>query len=184
MLAGYGQGQHIGRWLQTNTSLLFRVFSKRQKKEAKNSARTRQTWEVFIEIAGPCSSSHLRTQAPLCSLRDLSSSKQQLCRDLYSTGSYFKALFGVCEGGVYVCLLPQLDRRGLGGKGAAFLSWMKRMKRWKGTWNVYKAKGIFWEIHLFSGSNYYFLFLFNLPIWNYNGTQESTKIWNNIYDTN
>lgn len=105
------------------------------KKEGKERETVREqdngTWEVFIEIAGPCSSSHLRMQTQLCSLRELSSGKQRLCRDLYRSLHWviLQSPVRCVRGGIYVCLLSQLERDLEEKVLLSFLWWSKR---WKG----------------------------------------------------
>ena len=87
-------------------------------KQARETAREHdnQTGEVFVERAGPCSCAHLRTQTQLCSLSDLSSGKQQLCRDLWRLLHRVLQSPARCvRGGIHVCLLSQIDGAGRSG---------------------------------------------------------------------
>lgn len=66
-----------------------------------------------------------------------------------------------------MCLLSQLDRMGLGRKGAALLTWIKQevkgkrrneSKMFTQSGKNQTAKGIFQKIHLFSSCNNIFFY--------------------------
>lgn len=100
-----------------------------QKRE--DGERTGQSWEVFIEIAGPCSSSHLRTPAPLCSLSDLFILQTATLQRLKLHWNTLQSPVWCVRRDISVSTVP-VRRKGTWKKRWCCLLGWSRWRKWKG----------------------------------------------------
>lgn len=121
LLAGCGQGQQSGRWLQSYTSLLLEAGC-----SAKDREKERKLCENKIASLGRCLLKYQVLVAPItwgCKLNSAVSGMFHAANinsaetyTVHCSESYIKVP-GVCSG-VFMCLLSQIGRVGLVWKGA------------------------------------------------------------------